>query len=293
MLSQLALQTFDFSSPGFAVSAHSFAESADGSDGCDTHILLAEKAMAQTFGKESPRSLVLTRGMPYTENTDTAFVLADRAGVSPARIVSLGNQCSAVIDGLSIAASFAGSGLSPVALIAADQFSEMVESTEEPEHSEWRNMAGCLRIEAGGRLRLRAIAGLSDPAFVSMATLTEGRLHVDKRIVTAFRQVDVDAQVQTIDALMELSDERLGRPFVCVTNRSMGRLSALAERLARRGRIVESRRIYGHTGGADILLNLTDALGRVGSRGANIICSANGLGYAWSSALITVDPARV
>lgn len=248
--------------------------------------------MAQTFGKESPRSLVLARAMPYNESADAAFELAKRAGVSPGRIVSLGNQCSAIIDGLSIAASFACSGLSSVALIAADQFSEIVEGSDDPAHSEWQNMAGCLRIDNGGRLKLRAIASLSDPALVSMTTLTNGRLQVDKQIAAAFRRVDMDTQVRTIDALMDLVDERLGQPLLCVTNRSAGRLSALAERLAGRVHLVESRRMRGHTGGADILLNLTDVLLSVGLRGANVICSANGLGYAWSSALVTIDPAR-
>jgi hypothetical protein len=291
MLSQLACQIFDVADDGFSVSAHSLCQSGCSSDRSTLHIQLAAKALTQTFGKECPRSLVLARGMPYTENADAAFLLAKRAGFSPGRIVSLGDQCSAIIDGLSIATSFAGSGLSPVALIAADQFSEVVD-TESPAYAEWRNMACCLRIQAGGRLRLRAIASISDTTLVSMATLTEGRLKVDKRISAAFRQVDIDAQIRTIDALMELSNERLGPPFLCVTNRSAGRLSALSERLAGRVHVVESRQTHGHTGGADVLLNFTEVLRRVGKNGANIICSANGLGYAWSSALIVVEPKR-
>ena len=290
MLSQLALQMFDVSGPGFSVPAHSFAQSAEVADGCAMHVLLAAKAMSDTFVGGSPRSLVLARGMPYPENVDAAFELAKLTNITPARVVSLGNQCAAVIDGLSLAINFANTGLSPVALIAADEFSTFGIGAERSEFSQWRNMAACLRIESGGRFRLRAIASISDPALSSMTTVNVGHLHLDKVLAASLREVDVDAQVGTIDALLGFAVPRFGIPFLCVTNRSSGRLSALAGRMGERVHLIESRRIYGHTGGADILLNLITALHRIGHSGANIICSANGLGYIWSSALFEIAP---
>jgi len=291
MRSQIGLQTFDTSTVGFGIVANSFVNVTEASPGYATRVLLGARAIRNTFGTSSPRSLITVRSLPYAEGTNAAFALAERSGIAPARVVSLGDHCAAIIDGLSMAASFAQSGLSPVALVAADHFSEVVDaraSNAESKFSEWRNMAGCMRVEKGGRLRLKAIASISNPAFSSMTTFNGAYLQVDRQLAAAFKLIDLDAQIETIQALIRLSDVSLGQPFLCVTNRSMHRLEALASGLKGAARVVQSRDDHGHTGGSDILLNLMYALDSIADGTGNIICSANGLGYTWSSLLIEV-----
>ena len=291
MPSPLALQTFGTSIPGFDVVASSFVESVDPATGYSTSTLLGASTLKQVFDTISPRSLIAVKSLPYVEATCSAFAMAERSGIVPSRIVSLGDQCAAIVDGLLMAALFAGSGLSPVALVVADQFAEAVDPTNlrtNASFAEWKNIAGCLRIEGGGRLYVRAVASIADPTFAFMTTFKGAYLEVNQDLANRFTALDVDNQVSTIEPLISLSQPRLGKPLLCTTNRSAERLAALNARTRNQATLIHSRQKCGHTGGADILINLKAALEAIGTGSGSIICSANGLGYTWSSLLIEV-----
>lgn len=244
-------------------------------------------------GKDQLDILIFVRSLPYPESRLTAYELAEAANIRVSRVVTLGDDCSTVVDAIIFAAQSVSLGTETVLVVVADRFSSFVDAEtirQKRDSADWKDAASTIAIghTHTRNFQIRSLVSASNPFFNGLATIQKSasgyalRFNHDDR----FLQQDVDSEYLVIR--LALGDIAYKHVRFVMTNRSTARHEAIKIQLCSTNEaIFYSRSDVGHTGGSDLIFNLQRAISATpASELDHILISANGLGYTWKSLLI-------
>lgn len=241
-------------------------------------------------------TLIWNTSLPYKCSAQSPFQVVDAASIKISRLISIGGNCASIIESLLLAAHEANYGHQPP-IVCADQFGQLAGnhlSSLTDGLNQWNNAVSIMSTHGvAEKLDVVRFASRTEPDFHGMLTVScSNGFDYLKSIAedrTRFRLDDLDIEIGVINAVLDHTVD-VRDCLLVVINRASDRTKALQDRLSIDSEnILSSRTVIGHTGGSDMLYNLSMAMKKKPSRGQYIILSANGLGYQWSAVLLRVN----
>lgn len=292
MIPSLSLHKYSETDPTFSIEKTVFL-GGDRPSGRGSHIVRGAEALKQVYSSRTS-AVIVARSLPYPSSLDTAFALAAACDVNPPTLISVGDNCASVNDAMLIAIDIATRTDTTAAAIVADEFRSVVDQKTllmKPDTDSWRNAASGIRFSKKGRVRLVATCRATYPRLARLCYLDDGLLRVDHNLADEFNNLDLKTELRVIGSLLSSYKFSTGNTLrLAVTNRSTARSANLVQKLRGSPIIFSTRKTVGHTGGSDMIINLSNAIDSLGDAGGDIVCSANGLGYSWSAIHFSIMP---
>lgn len=212
-------------------------------------------------------------------------------------ILSIGDNCTSIIDALEISQSISPR-LKSTLIVADDDFAGYISESAtkaKPGLTEWRSAKSAIALNHNThdlQFRINRRVSKHRPEFGGMIEFDEqGMLVVNDSLARAFKNIDVESEIECIYKLLDLESETIqDYDAVILTNREKSRLARFREALGDNSqKIHSSRDAIGHTGASDIIFNLIQAIKSTNKQLARLLISSSGLGYVWSCASLSVE----
>ncbi|MFA6056168.1 MAG: 3-oxoacyl-[acyl-carrier-protein] synthase III C-terminal domain-containing protein [Thermodesulfovibrionales bacterium] len=246
--------------------------------------------------------LLYTSSLPRIKPHLGVFELSSKLDIAIGHVLDLGTSCTSILDSVYLSFLFnALPGDNSCLIVVADLFSHCVDDksiSQKDDVKGWASGAGAIILSQKGNIELSLLSYVTiyDFSLCGLVTFSVQQPNYALRFsgdhVVAFQQEDVAQELSAIKAALRQANLLINEiDGLVVINRQHIRTEQLAMALGYpKSKIFSSRNIYGHTGGADILINLRSALDIIlrESQEAFIILSGNGLGYCWSAMVLQV-----
>jgi hypothetical protein len=238
-------------------------------------------------------ALIVVFSLPYPFVEMIGYKIASDLKIKPPIIQTLGQNCSSLIDGMSLAQAYLDGGLcSRVLILCADAFSGLMSPTtlaSKPDASDWRTAGAAVVMSMSAPIKLSVLGhhSITEPklseAFQFQSCHAFPELHINPTEHSLFKEIDLENEMLCIQKAIE-GDYSQGNLLGLVgVNRTIDRTSRLLHALVD----IElegyfSRREIGHSGTADLVFNISRYLTSP-SRPDRFVMSLNGVGYNWRS----------
>lgn len=247
-----------------------------------------------------PRNLIIISSLPCVSRIN-AFNLAHTIDVDFGSIVELGNNCSSILQALHLSAVLYEDASADIIIYCEDRFSSYVDrhlKQSRPSTAEWKNYTSAIFISAkeSTQVKILSYVSLTDTSYHDMVMIgpTDDQSNVlrfNEQKLEEFRAIDLNNELRAIMSGLNSANLRIESIDAFVTtNRELDRTQQLIKALKiKDSQLVSSRKVIGHTGSSDIIYNLDRAFSQISSFPYRILISSNGLGYNWSTMVLSVE----
>lgn len=241
---------------------------------------------------------VLVNSLPSQKPDFLLNKLASELDIKANQQYRLGDNCSSVIDALNIICNHSSLESNHALLMLYDNLADYISKEsliKKPGFADWRCAASIIVFSPLGKLRLTIMGSsyVRDNTFHNHFSFDMDRstILVDDSINEKFKSVDLSNELISIDLVLNKTNCSLSSiDAIVVTNRESDRTDRLKTALNIAGnKIISSRSEIGHTGGSDIIYNLSKALESIPKSNIRVLISANGLGYTWACSIIEIE----
>lgn len=255
----------------------------------DVEVQLANDVLSRVLPRETNiDSLLLVGSLPRAHKSLFGASLAHSSGAKFGAISEFSGGCTSIVDALHYIFCCTTPDESH-ALVVADSFLSSYEASSGG--MEWADGAAAVFVSPDGaiQLKLKAYASSLRSEFIAMAHEVGGELAIpfSPRHLSNFSSADEETIRDLLQASLDVAGLTMSDLSCVITpNRSSEALHRIERVFKEQVRIFESRRKYSHSGGSDILINLSLAIDAMRQ---GIFCLLGfGLGYSWRIMIMEV-----
>jgi 3-oxoacyl-[acyl-carrier-protein] synthase III len=233
-------------------------------------------------------TLVVTASLPRAHQALMGAALVQRLGLAVGRVIEFNGGCGSILEALHYAFGCWHTS-ERLVIMALDSFASSYAASSAGR--QWVDGGGLIKVESAGGIRLSLLAYVTafDSSYIDVAHPLGGEVAKPfaPKAVNGFDIADRDNIEAVVLAAVHKANAALSDIDAVVTiNRSTTSLSWVPKWIGSHCYFAHSRDEISHAGGADILANLRDALGRV--RGGCVCVLGTGVGYAWQAMLLRI-----
>lgn len=245
-------------------------------------LMMANSVLNRVLPKSSVvDSLVLVGSLPRVHRNMLGASLASSCGSSFGAVLEFAGGCASILDALHYIFCCTTPDESH-ALVVVDSFASSYQASSGG--MDWSDGAAAMHVSPASPIILKLVAYASShrAEYLDMAHAYGGELSIPlvPRAIDDFSVADVESIRELLQAALDFSGLALGDlNCVILPNRSGGALNRVESVLGGAVRVFESRGAHSHSGGSDLLINLSMALNNI--RHGFFCLMGFGLGYSW------------
>lgn len=255
----------------------------------DVELMMAKSVLSRVLPKKSSvDSLILVGSLPRVHRSILGASLASSCDGSFGAVLEFSGGCASILDAMHYIFCCASPDDSH-ALVVVDSFASSYQASSGG--MDWSDGAAAMHVSPAGPIKLKLVAYASShrAEYLDMAHAYGGELGIPlvPRAVENFSSADVGAIRDLLKAALDFSGLALGDlSCVILPNRSGLALDRVESVLGGAVRVFESRVVHSHSGGSDVLINLSAALNDIHN---GFFCLVGfSLGYSWRVMILEI-----